>query len=94
MTAAMGCADCADASIQGTEVQPICIAATTQAECLAASPGGEATFRSGSIPPHHTTQGAGQPPETPETSSRGLPQMHGAGVQLAVAVVGATVLHS
>ena len=45
-----GCPERAEASIEGGEIQPVCKEAQTEAECLAANPGGDATFGSGSMP--------------------------------------------
>lgn len=46
----MGCPECAEAAVEGGEVQGICQEATTEAQCREANPGADATFGSGSIP--------------------------------------------
>lgn len=45
----MGCPECAEAAIEGGEVQGICQEATTEAQCREANPGADKTFGSESI---------------------------------------------
>lgn len=53
--AGMGCPECAAASIEGGELQPVCIRADSEEECRDVNPGGSGTFHSGSIPAELTT---------------------------------------
>lgn len=46
----MGCPECSEAALEGSEVQFTCRTATTEEQCREINPGGSGTFNSGSIP--------------------------------------------
>lgn len=47
---AMGCPECDEANLEGSEVHAIFLPATTEEECRAVNPGGANSFGSGSLP--------------------------------------------